>query len=245
MYVACSLGYWLCDYYDLFPQYKIQAKRTYQPSLVSRCIRRLLFNHVSLVFPLIFLSYPVFIIRKVRFDLPLPSLWEVAWRSALYLAIEDLWVYAGHRALHSPWLYKNVHALHHEFRAPFGMVSSYASPVEFIFLGIGTFLGPVLVGGDHIATIWFYAFLRQWEAIDVHSGYDFPWGLSRLVPVYCGPAFHDFHHATCGGNYGTTFVWWDWLFGTDKEWRERRKRTKVQHHHQQHQHQHQQRQQQQ
>ena len=35
-----------------------------------------------------------------------------------------------------------------------------------------------------------------------------------------GARFHDFHHNNFVGNYSSTFMWWDWLFGTDRQYRE-------------------------
>ena len=35
-----------------------------------------------------------------------------------------------------------------------------------------------------------------------------------------GARFHDFHHYNFNGNYSSTFRWWDWLFGTDKQYKE-------------------------
>ena len=43
----------------------------------------------------------------------------------------------------------------------------------------------------------------------------FPLPLSSL-----GARFHDFHHRNFIGNYGSTFLWWDWLFGTDQQYKE-------------------------
>lgn len=40
------------------------------------------------------------------------------------------------------------------------------------------------------------------------------------IATHAGARFHDFHHYNFNGNYASTFVWWDWLFGTDKQWRE-------------------------
>lgn len=41
-----------------------------------------------------------------------------------------------------------------------------------------------------------------------------------------GARFHDFHHYNFNGNYSSSFVWWDWLFGTDKQYREFVKQNK-------------------
>ena len=35
-----------------------------------------------------------------------------------------------------------------------------------------------------------------------------------------GSRFHDFHHYNFNGNYASTFRFWDWLFGTDQQYKE-------------------------
>ena len=40
------------------------------------------------------------------------------------------------------------------------------------------------------------------------------------ISHFVGARFHDFHHSNFNGNYASIFVWWDWLFGTDKQWKE-------------------------
>lgn len=40
------------------------------------------------------------------------------------------------------------------------------------------------------------------------------------MPPRSGARFHDFHHYNFNGNYASSFVWWDWLFGTDQQYSE-------------------------
>ena len=87
------------------------------------------------------------------------------------------------------------------------------------------------------------------ETIEVHSGYDFPYlsipstsfrdmsvrsrnclhdthGTRQCSSNACcispklGARYHDFHHSNFTGNFAPTFRWWDWLFGTDKQYRD-------------------------
>jgi methylsterol monooxygenase len=103
--------------------------------------------------------------------------------------LEDTWFYFIHRLLHHGWFYKNIHKIHHEHNAPFGIAAEYAHPVENIFLGIGTALGPMIIGmttGIHIFTVWFWVVIRLWQTVDVHSGYDFPWSPNHYIPFWGG-----------------------------------------------------------
>ena len=100
------------------------------------------------------------------------------------------------------------------------MVAEYAHPKETMVLGVGFFIG-ILLMCDHIILMWMWMFFRLLETIEVHSGYDFPYlNPLHLIPGYAGARFHDFHHQNFNGNYSSSFKWWDWLFGTDRQYKE-------------------------
>lgn len=63
--------------------------------------------------------------------------------------------------------------------------------------------------------LWF----RLAETVDVHSGYDFPWGCLNFVKGRNSSAFHDWHHLYNTGTYGSMMCWMDRLMGTDKDYR--------------------------
>ena len=185
-------------------------------------------------------------------------------------------------------------------QAPFGIVGEYAHPVETVFLGFGTVMGPLLFAKDlHLVTLWMYLVARLWQVhdacvvcaraprghferldgrpctpvygprrrtqvVDAHSGYDFPWSLRTFLPFWAGRRahtrarvcghcaqprspdrstpmcaravvgrrragadFHDHHHMVFLGNYGTSFRWCDWLFGTDTLYQAHKARLAV------------------
>jgi methylsterol monooxygenase len=68
------------------------------------------------------------------------------------------------------------------------MAAEYASPIEVMVLGLGTVAGPILwaaITKDlHVLTMYIWIVLRLFQAIDAHSGYEFPW-VSRLVSTAC------------------------------------------------------------
>merc|ERR1711939_306311 len=110
--------------------------------------------------------------------------------------------------------------MHHKYSAPFGLAAEYASTIEVLVLGIGTVGSPIvwcaLTGGNlHMVTMYSWIILRLFQAVDAHSGYDFPWSLHHFLPFWAGAAHHDLHHQHFLGNYASSFRWWDYLMDTE------------------------------
>lgn len=150
---------------------------------------------------------------------PFPHLSTIALQVAIFFVLEDTWHYWSHRALHWGPLYKNIHKLHHQFSAPFGLAAEYSSPIEVMILGLGSVGVPIVwcaITKDlHILTMYLFIILRLMQAIDAHSGYDFPWSLRVLFPLWAGAEHHDVHHEKFIGNYSSSFRWWDYLMDTE------------------------------
>jgi len=163
---------------------------------------------------------------------PLPSILTMAYQIAVFFVLEDTWHYWSHRALHWGPLYKNIHKIHHQYSAPFGLAAEYASPIEVMILGLGTVGTPILwcaITGDlHILTMYLWIVCRLFQAIDAHSGYEFPWSLHHFLPFWAGAEHHDVHHERFIGNYSSSFRWWDYVMDSEsgpeaaKKRRERR-----------------------
>ncbi|CAI7857061.1 unnamed protein product [Closterium sp. NIES-53] len=201
-------------------KFKLQKKSNPASSQI-KCVLKLLMYHCLVNLPLIMASYPVFKYMGFRSTLPLPHWSTIVTQIVSYFFIEDFVFYWGHRALHSKWLYQNVHCVHHEYATPFGLTSEYAHPAEILFLGFATILGPALTG-PHLLTLWLWMSLRVLETVEAHSGFEFPWSPSRFIPLYGGAEYHDYHHRcvyTDSGNYSSTFIYMDWIFGTDRNYR--------------------------
>ncbi|KAF2311903.1 hypothetical protein GH714_027281 [Hevea brasiliensis] len=169
-------------------------------------------------------SYPVFKYMGMQSSLPLPS-WYFQESSSnadnILLHPGRFCLLLGSSDSAYKWLYKNVHSVHHEYATPFGLTSEYAHPAEILFLGFATIIGPAITG-PHLITLWLWMVLRVLETVEAHCGYHFPWSLSNFIPLYGGADFHDYHHRllyTKSGNYSSTFVYMDWIFGTDKGYR--------------------------
>ena len=152
-------------------------------------------------------------------SVPFPSIFTMTYQIAIFFVLEDTWHYWSHRALHTPRLYKMIHKIHHQYSAPFGLAAEYASPIEVMMLGFGTVGCPILwcalTGELHILTMYVWIVLRLFQAIDAHSGYEFPWSLHHFLPFWAGADHHDVHHEKFIGNYSSSFRWWDVICGTE------------------------------
>ena len=86
-------------------------------------------------------------------------------------------------------------------------------PVEFVLTAALAMSVPTLLG-VHVVTLWVWIAVRQWQAAEGHSGYEFPWNPSYLIPGYGGVGHHDRHHAEFDCNYAGFLAWFDRVVGT-------------------------------
>ncbi|KAG5462031.1 MAG: hypothetical protein BJ554DRAFT_5686 [Olpidium bornovanus] len=235
VYFTRFLPFWLCDFVPAFQKYKIQqifyGKRRMAGVVVSawsgrlpyasaagKAFRGVLFSHFFIQLPMMLFFDPVAEAFGMKVtDVPFPG-WRVTVKHlAVFFVFEDFFHYWMHRALH--WGYGNF------------QTAEYAHPVETFILGFGTLGGPLLwamlTGDLHIVTVITWMVFRMIQAIDAHSGYDFPWSLRRWFPLWSGAEFHDYHHEAFVNNYATSFRFWDWLCGTDVKYKAHRARQRA------------------
>ena len=149
---------------------------------------------------------------------------EVIAQFPLFLLVEDAIFYWCHRLFHLPFFYKHFHKLHHRYYQPFGFATEYFHPIEYLFSSaIPTFIGPFLLK-SHVITFWIWLAIRLLEGIDGHSGYDFWFVPFRYFPFRPGANVHDYHHSHNVGNYGSFFIFWDRICGTDMSYRDYKER---------------------
>ena len=149
-------------------------------------------------------------------DLPSPT--KLVVQCLFCMIVEDFCVHFTHRLHHNKYLYPYFHKVHHQFRVSIALAVEVLHPVEF-FVNIFTAggIGPYILGSHiHFTSVIIYSFLRFNEAIDEHSGYEFPWSPYRLIPFQTSAAYHDFHHTNNVGNYSEFFIFWDYIFGSNK-----------------------------
>ena len=133
------------------------------------------------------------------------------------MMVEDTMFYWSHRLLHQPWIYPYIHKVHHEFYNSIVLTCEYAHPIEYI-LGnsLPSLVGSVALGGRcHLLSMLIFLTLRLVETAEAHSGYDFPFSLTKHLPFTCSPHYHNHHHLVNSGNYGSFLMIWDSICGTN------------------------------
>lgn len=229
VYFGRSIPWMILDMMPSMRKYKIQDNKPPSREQYLECLKDVMLAHVFVeAFP-IFGFHMVCGIFNIDYRAPFPSLWTMAWQLTVLFFMEDTWHYWGHRVLHSKALYRRIHKQHHRYAAPFGLTAEYAHPVEVAFTGTGTVGSPLLLayltGNMHLVTVMSWISLRLLQAIDSHSGYEFPISLHHFLPIWAGADHHDDHHHYFTGNYASSFRHWDYLMGTETAATSRRRDT--------------------
>ncbi|KAF2650278.1 C-4 methyl sterol oxidase Erg25 [Lophiostoma macrostomum CBS 122681] len=234
VYFGRSLPWVIIDAIPWFRKYKIQQHKIPTKYEQFQCASLVLLSHFTVEIVQIWGFHPFCQFFGLDTSVPFPSITKMAYQIAIFFIMEDTWHYWAHRAMHWGPLYRSVHKIHHQYSAPFGLAAEYASPIEVMVLGIGTVTGPILycaITRDlHILTMYFFIVLRLFQAIDAHSGYEFPWSLHHFLPFWAGAEHHDVHHERFIGNYSSSFRWWDYVLDTEAgpEAAKRRREKKIQ-----------------
>ncbi|XP_076903756.1 methylsterol monooxygenase 1-1-like [Bidens hawaiensis] len=205
--------------------YKVQPKIKVSLYENFKCYLVVQRTYFFIVVPVLLVSYPSIEMVGIRTSLPLPSSTEIILQLIIYFVIEDYTNYWIHRLFHIKWVYENIHKVHHEYTAPTGFATQHAHWFENLVFGIPSFLGPAIVPG-HMVTFLLWLALRQIEAVENHSGYDFPWTFKKYIPFSAGAEYHDYHHYVGGqsqSNFAPIFTYCDYLYGTDKGYRYRKR----------------------
>ncbi|KAI4664592.1 uncharacterized protein J4E79_002889 [Alternaria viburni] len=219
-YFGRALPWIIIDCIPFFNRYKLQHQKIPTTWEQTQCAALVLLSHFTVELPQIWMFHPMCQYFGLQTSVPFPSIYKMAYQIAIFFVFEDAWHYWMHRAMHaSSFLYKNIHKIHHQYSAPFGLAAEYASPIEVMILGFGTVGVPIVfcaITKDlHILTMYAWICLRVFQAIDAHSGYEFPWSLHHFLPFWAGAEHHDVHHEKFIGNYASSFRWWDLLFDTE------------------------------
>jgi sterol desaturase/sphingolipid hydroxylase (fatty acid hydroxylase superfamily) len=145
----------------------------------------------------------------------IPGPFEMAVTIVFCMLVEDFSFYWFHKFSHTNWIYPHIHKVHHRYNETISVASDYEHPLGYLMNSvIPSSLGVAILGRKmHMAAVCVWYVVRTWEALDGHSGYEFPWSPYRLIPFSNSAQYHDFHHSHNVGNYTSVFCFWDTIFG--------------------------------
>ncbi|VEU23315.1 DEKNAAC104737 [Brettanomyces naardenensis] len=219
MYFGRCLPWYIIDHLSYFNKYKIQAAKVPSDQEQWECLRSVLISHFLVEALPIWFFHPICEKIGISYQVPFPSWTTITLQIILFFFLEDAWHYWFHRALHYGDLYRLIHKQHHRFAAPFGLAAEYAHPIEVMLLGFGTVGIPVIwcyfTRNLHLFTISIWITLRLFQAVDAHSGYEFPVSLHHFLFIWAGADHHDEHHHYFIGNYASSFRIWDFVLDTE------------------------------
>ena len=195
--------------------------KLWRAALITHCVQ----------FPLLVWLFHPFVLGEstiqaipARFDLgEMPTLAEFLPHLLVCILLEDAAFYWCHRLLHTPWLYARIHKQHHEFKTltSYSLASEYTHAIESI-LGnlVPVLLGPIVLRGHFKFTSFLmWVVVRMFKSCDSHCGYRFEWSPFDVCWPLNSTVKHDFHHESgFGGCFGSFFVFWDSICGTDKSY---------------------------
>lgn len=139
---------------------------------------------------------------------------------------EDFFFYWFHRLAHCthPWLplYQKIHKVHHEFHVCIAVSAGYCHWLEGLVVNAAPiYIGLALCGyltPMHYSTVKAYGFIRLYETMQAHSGYEFPWTPFGILPFQNDSTYHDYHHSHNVGNYAGMHSIWDTIFDTNTDY---------------------------
>lgn len=218
-YFARCLPWFIIDQMPYFRRWKIQPTKIPSTKEQLYCLKSVLLSHFLVEAIPIWTFHPMCEKLGISVEVPFPHWKTMCFEIALFFVLEDMWHYWAHRLFHYGIFYKYIHKQHHRYAAPFGLSAEYAHPLETMSLGFGTVGMPILyvlyTGKLHLFTLCIWVVLRLFQAVDSHSGYDFPWSLNKFLPFWAGAEHHDLHHHYFIGNYASSFRWWDYCLDTE------------------------------
>eukprot|EP00347_Sterkiella_histriomuscorum_P001572 403371515 len=189
--------------------------------LLRKSIKQILFNNLALIPVLLFAQRQLFGAENIHpFSIDsLPDSKTLLLQIIFCSLMEDLAFTFTHRIFHTPFFYKRFHKIHHQYTNSVGICAEYCHPVEFVFGNAIPFTIPcLLLGGKmHAYTNMLWGAFRVANTVYGHSGYDFPFIFSELLPFNSTTSYHDYHHSANVGNYSGMFTFWDTIFEWNKD----------------------------
>jgi sterol desaturase/sphingolipid hydroxylase (fatty acid hydroxylase superfamily) len=222
-----QMFFWILDKNRLFMIYKLPRDR---PDMDENLPKNIKLNQRAIIEQIVgtlivvpFAVYcfiPILKWRKMA-DIcnTLPSWFTICRDFVIMLIGCDTLFYWVHRFLHfNGWIYRNIHKQHHEFKGTTIWASEYFGVIDMI-LNILPGVIPAIICSTHFGVLMLFTFVRQWQTVQSHAGYDLPYDPLNRGIFSGGARRHDFHHSHNHGCYGDWMPFWDWICGTDLKYK--------------------------
>jgi len=215
--LACGVFFTYLFRRGVAPDRQVGPGRLPNPALAKSALLEVAIGQLLFALMTYFLVYPLWVRTSGGMDAPWHGFWMMLLHLVAFALIQDTIFYWSHRVLHTRWLFKHIHSKHHRFRFIRPVVAEYAHPIENTLNFLAFFAGPVLLGTPWL-TLQIWVVVRMIETLEAHSGYTFTAISDR----------HSFHHLyATKGVYGSFVSPWDWVMGTDREWRKLKAEAKA------------------
>jgi sterol desaturase/sphingolipid hydroxylase (fatty acid hydroxylase superfamily) len=206
---------YLLMYTDVFKNSKIRAQQLEKPISVSEFKKRVPLIAINLV-ALFSISGVGLWLGQDMFNMEWNGIGIVVLHFLVILFADDIMFYIIHRTLHeNKFLNQKVHSIHHQATQPYPLDFIYAHPVEWLSGYAGAFVGILSIytfSDINVYAFWAWGLFRSLHELDIHSGVRSK--LGKFIPLLANAEHHDYHHLRSKGNYSSTLVLWDWVFGT-------------------------------
>ena len=208
----------LLMYTNVFQKLKIRKQQLEMPLSISEFKKRIPLILINLA-SLYLLSFFGLWLGQGLFNMEWTGVGLFVLHFLVILFADDLIFYIVHRTLHeNKFLNQKVHSIHHQATQPFPMDFIYAHPIEWLSGYAGAFVGVISLyfisqfDGVNVYAFWVWGMFRSLHELDIHSGVRS--GLGKFIPLMANAEHHDTHHLRSKGNYASTLILWDWVFGT-------------------------------
>ncbi|CAF0855262.1 unnamed protein product [Adineta steineri] len=212
------------EYNDIsyFEKYRIQKhkpKLRFQPEIIRQMKNGIIKHQLSLIMSLPLLYHLLNYFGHVSVRTSIPSFFTILWQMIIFILSEDFLFFWTHYFFHTRWLYKHIHKKHHIFKQPTGVVFIIADPWELLLQNqLAVWIAPIFLKEKHLFTICLWIFIRIYQTINAHSGYDLPYISAQyyLPWLMSGTLQHDYHHQHAKMNYGSFLTLWDRFMNTHR-----------------------------